>query len=285
MANDKQKTYWSEIAGPKWLRLEAAMEARLTPVTTAVIAAAALRPGERVLDIGCGAGRTSLEAARAVGKSGHVLGIDIAPPMIEAARAHARAEAGAAMAPLEFKLADAQTERFFPPFDALISRFGVMFFEDPEAAFANLRANARPGGRLAFAAWGPLEANPHWQVPLRLVEELLGPGKPRQPHAPGPLAFDDADYVRQLLGAAGWRQVEIRAQPISLYGASLEDEVEVACFMGPSGALLDEKQASAAMRAAARAAIRAALPRYAAILPDGSLRLPATIHLATAVAP
>ena len=285
MANDKQKAYWSEIAAPKWRSLVGAMEARLAPVSDAVIAAAGLKPGERVLDIGCGAGRTSQEAARAVGEAGYVLGIDIAAPMIEAARAHAAAEAGPGMAPVEFAIADAQTERFTPPFDALISRFGVMFFENPAAAFANLRASTRPGGRLVFAAWAPLSGNPHWKIPLRLVEALVGPGAPRVPQAPGPLAFDDPAYVHDLLLEAGWRGVKVRAEAVFLRGASLDDEARVACFMGPAGALLDEKQASSDARAAANKAVREALSGYATIAPDGSVRLPATIHLVTASAP
>ena len=285
MANDKQKTYWTEVAAPKWLSLEGAMEARLAPVSDAVIEAAGLKPGERVLDIGCGAGRTSQEAARAVGEAGYVLGIDIAPPMLEAARAHAAVEAAAGMAPVEFALADAQTKRFTPPFDVLISRFGVMFFEDPGAAFANLRASMRPGGRLVFAAWAPLSVNRHWEIPLRLVEALVGPGTPRVPHAPGPLAFDDPAYVQDILSVAGWREVEVRAEPVFLRGASLDDEARVACFMGPAGALLDEKKADAATRAGANKAVSDALPGFATVEPDGSVRLPATIHLVTASAP
>ncbi len=283
MANDKQKAYWSEVAGPKWLSLEGAMEARLAPISTAVIAAAALQPGERVLDIGCGAGRTSQEAAQAAGETGYVLGIDIAAPMIEAARAHAGGPKPG-IAPLEFALADAQTAHFTPPFDVLISRFGIMFFDDPVAAFANLRASVKPGGRLAFAAWAPLAANPHWQIPLQLVAALTGPGNPGKPHAPGPLAFDDATYVRSLFEAAGWQNIEIRAQTVLLHGASLDDEARIACFMGPAGALLDEKKADAATREAARLAVRQALPGFATPLPDGSLHLPATIHLITASA-
>ena len=285
MANDKQKAYWSEIAAPKWLSLEGAMEARLAPVSDAVIAAAGLKPGERVLDIGCGAGRTSQEAAYAVGEEGYVLGIDIAAPMIEAARAHAAAEAKMGMAPVEFAIADAQTERFTPPFDVLISRFGVMFFENPAAAFANLRVSTKPGGRLVFAAWAPLSGNPHWEIPLRLVEALVGPSAPRVPHAPGPLAFDDPAYVHDILSAAGWRGVEVRAEAVFLRGASLDDEARVACFMGPAGALLDEKKASADARAAANKAVREALPGFATISPDGGIRLPASIHLVTASAP
>jgi SAM-dependent methyltransferase len=282
MANDKQKAYWAEVAAPKWLSLAGAMEARLRPVSDTVIAAAALAPGERVLDIGCGAGYTALEAARAVGEAGFVLGVDIAPPMVEAARAHIAAQAAPDTASAEFTTADAQTECFTPLFDVLISRFGVMFFDNPVAAFANLRSSARPGARLAFAAWAPLSANPHWAVPLGLVEALVGPGKPRTPHAPGPLGFDDPAYVRGILEAAGWASVVVRAEPVFLRGNSLDDEAGIGCFMGPAGALLDEKQADATTRATARDAVRAALPSIAKVAPDGSVLLQACIHLVTA---
>ncbi len=279
MANDKQKTYWSEIAAPKWLSLGGAMEARLAPVSEAVIAAAALTPGEHVLDIGCGAGLTSLEAAREVGPQGHVLGVDIAAPMVEAARALAKTS-GAVN--LDFTLGDAQTDLFTPPANVLISRFGVMFFEDSVQAFANLHRSAAPGARMVFAAWAPLQDNPHWAVPLQLVEALVGPGAPRVPHAPGPLAFDDASYVLSILQASGWKTGKVQAQTVYLRGASLDDEARVACFMGPAGALLDEKKADEAQRAEAYAAIRAALPSFSESAPDGSVKLPGTIHLITA---
>ena len=280
MANEKQKTYWNEIAGPKWVGLGGAMEARLAPVSDAVIEAAALRPGERVLDIGCGAGFTSLEAARAVGPRGHVLGVDISASMLEAARALS-GKVGAAN--LAFTQADAQTESFAPSADVLISRFGVMFFEDPVAAFANLRRSAAPEARMVFAAWAPLSENIHWARPLELAQALVGPGAPRPPHAPGPLAFDDMDYVLSILKDSGWKNGKVEAKHVLLNGASLDDEARVASMMGPSGALLEEKQADAATREKARAAFRAALPDYTRTAPDGSVKLPATIHLITAL--
>ncbi len=278
MANDKQRAYWSGVAAPKWLAFGGAMEARLAPVNDVVIAAAALLPGERVLDVGCGVGFTSLDAERKVGPKGHVLGVDIAAPMIEAARDLA-ARNGAAN--LEFMVGDAQTEVFSPPADALISRFGVMFFEDPVAAFANLRLSAAPGARLAAAAWAPIQDNLHWAVPLHLVEALLGPGASRIPRAPGPLAFDDAAYVLSVLEQAGWKNAKVQAQTVHLHGVSLDAEARVACMMGPAGALLDEKQASPAQRQTAYETIRAALPGYAEVT-NGGVRLAASIHLITA---
>lgn len=279
MANDKQKTYWNEVGAPKWLSLGGAMEARLTPVSDAVIAAAALQPVERVLDVGCGAGFTSLEAAQAVGPEGHVLGVDISVPMVGAARELAK-RSGAAN--LEFMLGDAQTDIFAPPANVLISRFGVMFFEDPVSAFANLRRSAAAGARLIFAAWAPIEDNRHWAEPLRLVQAVTGPGTPRIPRAPGPLAFDDAAYILSILRDSGWKNGKVQAKTVRLRGVSLDEEARVACFMGPAGALLDEKKADTGQRAEAFAAIRATLPGFSETAPDGSVRLPATIHLITA---
>ena len=281
MVNEAQKTYWTEIAGPKWLGLGGAMEARLVPVSDAVIEAAALQPGEHVLDVGCGAGFTSLEAAHKVGPGGHVLGVDISLPMLEAARELASREN---VGQLEFALADAQTDYFTPPVDVFISRFGVMFFDNPVAAFTNLRRSAAPGARLAIAAWAPLADNIHWAKPLAVVQGLLGPGAQRPPHAPGPLAFDDPDYVLAILRDSGWSHGKVTVQNLHLRGASLEEEARIACTMGPSGALLDEKHATLAQREMAYDAIRTALAGYARSEPDG-VRVAATIHLITARAP
>lgn len=281
MANEKQKTYWSKVGGPKWVGLGGAMEARLAPVSDLLIQLAALQPGETVLDIGCGAGLTSLAAAQAVGPNGHVLGVDISDTMLEAARALGTQ---ANTANLTLTLGDAQTDEFSPPANVLISRFGVMFFEDPIAAFANLRRSTAPGARMVLTAWAPLSANEHWRKPLELVETLVGPGAPRIPHAPGPLAFDEPDYVSTLLREAGWQNGTVRAVEVNLHGVSLDEEARVACFMGPSGALLEEKQASPKQREAARQAIRAALPSYTTTTPDGGVHLPATLHLITATA-
>ncbi|MBU6448557.1 MAG: methyltransferase domain-containing protein [Rhodospirillales bacterium] len=278
MVNETQKTYWNEIAGPKWLGLGGAMEARLAPVNDALIEAAALQPGEHVLDVGCGAGFTSLEAAHKVGPHGHVLGVDISHSMLEAAR---ELTTGENAGQLEFALADAQTEYFTPPVNVFLSRFGVMFFDNPVAAFANLRRSAAPGARLAFAAWAPLADNIHWAKPLALVQALLGPGEKGMPRAAGPLAFDDPDYVLAILRDAGWSHGAVRVQGLHLRGVSLDEEAQIACTMGPSGALLDGKHASLAQREMAYDAIRTALPGYAQITPDG-VRLAATIHLITA---
>ncbi len=272
--NARQIAYWNEVAGPKWVRIQGAMEARLSGIEDMLLARARPRPGERVLEIGCGTGTTTARLADAVGSSGHVTAVDVSRPMLDVARMALAAQRNVTL--IE---ADAATARFEGVFDLLTSRFGIMFFEDPLAAFGNLYRALRPGARLVCVAWAPIADNLHWSVPLRLAIERLGPPKPRAPHAPGPLAFDDPAYVMQILGGAGFAEVAVRAEPVTLIGKSLDDEAQVATMMGPAGALLDEKQADAATRAELLVAFRAALPDYA----DRNARLRATVHLITAL--
>ncbi|MFM8411336.1 MAG: class I SAM-dependent methyltransferase, partial [Alphaproteobacteria bacterium] len=149
--NAEQIDYWNDMAGPKWVALQESLDRQIGPLGAAAMAAADLQPGERVLDVGCGCGATSIELARRVAPGGAVLGVDVSTVMLEAARA-AAGRAGAEG--LEFANADAQTAPLTPAgFDVVFSRFGVMFFADPTAAFANLRRALRPGGRLAVVCW------------------------------------------------------------------------------------------------------------------------------------
>ena len=150
-----------------------------------------------MLEIGCGTGAFTVPLAEAVGDNGEVVGADISAAMLAGAKKRL-AEAG--LRHVSVIEADAQTHKFAPGrFDLIASRFGVMFFADPAAAFANLFAAARPGGRLCFACWGPLEENEHWLVPYRVALRHLGPPEPKPPRAPGPMAFAEPDYVRGFL--------------------------------------------------------------------------------------
>lgn len=281
MANEKQKDYWTHGVVKKWLHLEAQVEQRFADINALIMAQAALKPGERVLDIGCGPGTTALAAASCVGPTGFVRGVDISAPMLDSAQ-HNAAQAGVKQ--VEFALADAQTDRFTPAFDVLISRFGVMFFDDPIEALTNLRRSVTSQGRLTFAAWGPLAENTHWSRPLKIAQGLVGEGAVRPPHAPGPMAFADEAYVQHVFTQAGWQHVDVRKTRLWLHGASVESEAQMACLLGPSAALLEEKKASAALYEQARALFREALPDYAEVLPDGCVRLPATLNMITAQA-
>lgn len=278
--NAAQQNYWNTVAGPRWVGFGGAMESRVREVNALLLAHAAPKPGERVLEIGCGTGATTVPLAEAVGREGHVLGVDIAEPMLAGAR---RRVAESGLANVTLVLADAQAHRFDPAgFDLIVSRFGVMFFADPRAAFANLCGAARPGGRLSFACWAPLAENPQWLVAYEVAQRRLGLPAPQDPRAPGPLAFSDPDYVRGFLAAAGFADIDIRRERPDMIGASPEAEAAFALTMGPSGRLVDEKKPDAATRAALQREVAEAL---AAHVKNGALRLPSAIFLVSARRP
>ncbi|MGC8524804.1 MAG: class I SAM-dependent methyltransferase [Acidibrevibacterium sp.] len=277
--NEAQWRNWNEISGPKWVRAAAVMEGRLAPVNDLLLSEAAPRPGEQVLEIGCGTGATTLRLAAAVGATGGVLGVDISAPMLALAEKRL-AEAGAAQAKL--LVADAQIHPFpAATFALALSRFGVMFFADPIAAFRNIAAALAPGGRLVFAAWAGIEANPHWEIPYAIARRHLGPPKPRPPRSPGPLAFSDADYVRDILAAADFEAITVAPVAVTLAGRGAAEEAELATLFGPSGALVEEKRPDDALRATLRDEMAAAFARFPT-LPDGGLALPATVMMASA---
>lgn len=208
-AMEMEAQLWAGPMGERWLAHIDRFESMISGVGEDLIASAGFRPGESVLDVGCGGGATSLAIARIVGPSGSVTGLDVSPLLVEAAGRRARA-AGAAN--VRFVLGDASAAT--PPgapFDRLFSRFGVMFFGDPHGAFAHLHGLVRPGGRLDFVCWGPVEEN-HWMGELRQVLARHVPppeGPPPSPRAPGPFAFAEPDYVREILQAGGFGQVGI----------------------------------------------------------------------------
>jgi SAM-dependent methyltransferase len=199
-----------------------------------------------------------LDLARRVGPTGHVLGLDVSEAM--SARARERI-AAAGLENAKVVVDDAATYAF-PRHDAdlVFSRFGVMFFAEPAAAFANLRLAMRPGGRLLGTAWRPLAENPWFIVPLEAARPLLPPQPPPEPHVPGPFAFADAERVRSILRAAGWRSAEIvrHDMPLRLAGAGqLDEATEFATRVGPLARALAE--ADADLRSRARQAVREAL--------------------------
>src|SRR5437667_12148573 len=174
------RRYWNEVAGPRWVQRAETQEARNIEVAHLVLREAHPAPGERVLDVGCGPGATALPVAAAVGPTGHVTGIDISEPMLGLLR---RRIAEQGIANLTTLLADAQTHGFPPAsFDLVTSRFGVMFFADPKAAFRNLAGALRPGGRLAMAVWSSIADNVHWKIPHDITVERVGPPAPPPPH-------------------------------------------------------------------------------------------------------
>jgi len=280
IANTAQQEYWNTVAGPRWVGLEGFVEGRVRAVNDLLLARSGVATGERVLEIGCGTGAFTVPLAEAVGERGEVLGADISAAML--AEAHKRlAETG--LRNVRLVEADAQTHEFAPGhFDLVTSRFGVMFFAAPAAAFANLLRALRPGGRLCFACWAGLEDNRHRLVPYEVVLRHLGPPAPKPPRVPGPMAFADPDYVRSFLGTAGFAAVEIHRETPEILASTPQEEAEHACIMGPSGRLIDEKQPDEATRQTIRREIEEA---FAAALRGGNPHLPSTVFLITALRP
>jgi len=203
--NAEQIRFWNEQAGPQWVAGADRLDALLSHLGEIAMERARLPAGARVLDVGCGCGDTSLTLARRVGPAGRVLGIDISGVMLERARERAHA---AAVSHVAFTQADAQTHTFpRAEFDAVFSRFGVMFFADPTAAFANLGGALRAGGQVTFVCWRPLAENPWILVPLMAAAAHVTLPPPPAPGTPGPFSLGDADRVRDILQQAGFVEV------------------------------------------------------------------------------
>ncbi len=278
--NAAQQQYWNTVVGPRWVGFGGAIESRVVAVNDLLLARAAPKPGENVLEVGCGTGATTVPLAEAVGGEGHVLGVDIAEPMLAQARKRV-AESG--VKNVSLVLADAQAYRFEPQsVDLITSRFGVMFFADPRAAFANIGTAARPGGRLVFACWAPMAENQQWLIAYQIGVRRLGSPAPQDPRAPGPFAYGNPDYVRGFLAAAGFAGIEIARERFTILGASPETEAEHALVMGPSGRLIEEKKPDPATRAALQREITEALASH---VTNGMVRLPATVFLVSARRP
>ncbi len=277
MANDDQQKYWNEQGGPVWVANQERLDAQIRPHGERGLARLDARPGERVLDVGCGCGETSLEIARRVGPSGRVLGADISAPMLGRARERGQA---AGLAQLSFEQADAQTHRFErAAFDALFSRFGVMFFEDPPAAFANLRNALRPGARLVFVCWQPIGANPWLGIPMGALSALLPPAPPLPEGAPGPFAFGDPARVEKILTTAGFAEVALRGEQLPIGFPSIEEAARFMIELGPAGAALRQAGADEALRARALQALRDALAPHS---PGGVPKLGSAVWVVSA---
>ena len=241
--NATQIEFWNGETGRNWVTHDALMEAMLQPLGESVMDTLGPQPGEHVLDIGCGCGHTSLSLAARVGAEGSVEGVDISAPMLAVASQLA-AERNAEHTSIQFLEADAQTHTFEPErYDVVFSRFGVMFFEDPVAAFANIRGALRKSGRLAFCCWQPRAVNPFMTVPAMAALELLPAPTEMPPRTPGPFAFEEADYVTEVLTSAGFESVVVTPlQQVLIFGRglSLTEIVERLVQIGPIAQMVRE---------------------------------------------
>lgn len=260
--NAEQITYWNQQAGPTWVAVQALIDRQIRPLGHLAMERAGLRPGLRVLDVGCGCGDTTIELANRVAPGGEVLGIDISAPMLTRAAQQARA---ATVANARFEIADAQTSELpAGRFDVLFSRFGVMFFADPAAAFANLRQALRAGGRLAFVCWQAMAENPWMVVPMTAALQHLPPPPIPAPGAPGPFAFADPERVRGILTAAGFADVGVESARMALSiggGHDLDATVDFVLRMGPTARALREAD-DPGLQPLIAASVREALAPY-----------------------
>ena len=234
--NSAQAEYWNTGAGPTWAALQKPLDRQLAPLGRAAMAALDPRPGEHILDVGCGAGETVFELARRVMPGGEVTGVDISATLLDVARRRREGAPG-----VHFIEADAQTYAFEPAgFDGVFSRFGVMFFADPVAAFANLRRALKAGGRLAFICWRRPDENPILTLPMQAALAHLPPPEPPDPSAPGPFAFADADRVRGILTDAGFADIALNPHDEKIGGGDIDASLELALKVGPLGRMLRE---------------------------------------------
>jgi SAM-dependent methyltransferase len=238
--NADQIAYWNGPGGQHWTDRQQAQDILLAPVAAILIDRAKVRAGERIVDVGCGCGATTIAFAERAGPAGRASGIDISAPML--ARARQMAPAGT---PIDFILADATVYPFEPAsVDLLVSRFGVMFFAEPAVSFANMRRALRPSGRLTFACWREPRDNPWLMMPLQAVYKHVPKLPQLGPEDPGPFAFASEARVLRVLNEAGFHGIAMERCDLVLdvaIGRGLDAAVESALEIGPaSRALADQ---------------------------------------------
>ncbi len=276
--NHEQHDHWAGPEGDHWVAHADRYDRMLAPFADRLMAAASVSPHDVVLDIGCGCGATTVTAAQAA-TGGEALGVDLSPQMLDTATA--RALAAGVDGRCRFEAADAQTADLGAGrFDVAVSRFGVMFFDDPIAAFTNVATALRPGGRLVFCCWQSLEANDWMLVPGAAAAQHVSLPEAAAGTGPGPFALADPDQIHQLLTAAGFDGISIEPDKTSILlagGGTLDETVDFLVASGSGRALLDPAPPDA--RRAAIAAVRDIL---APLVEPGGVRLGAAAWIVTA---
>jgi SAM-dependent methyltransferase len=273
--NAAQREYWNGPAGENWVANQAPLDALMAGITAALLDEIAPAPGQRILDVGCGAGETAIALARAVGPTGTVTGVDISEPLLSLARDRA---GKAGVGNLVLLDADAAVYPFeAESVDRVISRFGLMFFADPVAALRNIATALRRGGDLVFVAWAAADRNPWFSLPLAAAVERLGPPEPGSPDAPGPTAFRDIARVVGILEAAGFAEPrgEERSVDLSLPGG-LEAVADLSLRVGTATRHIRDKGGSEADARAIAAKIK---ERFAPFVTADGIRVPAVVNL------
>lgn len=240
--NADQIKFWNGAGGEQWAKNQEAMDANLKPFAEAALQLASAQSGEKALDIGCGCGDTTLFLSDRVGLDGHAAGLDISEPMIARAKERAAAVETMGLPCPRFIVGDASAYEFrAASYDLLFSRFGVMFFADPVAAFTNMRGALRSGGRTAFVCWQPMALNDFFLVPTAAALTVLPAPEAPVPNAPGPFAFGDADRLNMILKDAGFADISIEGLELDMEvgkGRSIEEAGEELVRSGPLGRMV-----------------------------------------------
>jgi SAM-dependent methyltransferase len=279
--NAAESEFWNADPGRAWVRFQPDLDAIHREITDLLLGDCAVRPGESVLDVGCGAGGSSFALAAAAGPSGRVHGLDISAPLVEHAEARRRA---LGLEGVSFEIGDAERFDFAPgSYDLAASRFGVMFFADPAAAFRNIGRALRRDGRLVFVAWAGPEHNPFFTIPQRIAVERLGPVPAAAPDAPGPMAFRDAERVVGLLGAAGLAGAAAEGVDVDVHNpGGIEAMQRLLGRVGALPRILRDKNGSDSDRAAIVDRLREELTPL--VTTDG-IRIPARVTIFSARQP
>ena len=272
-----QRDYWSGDAGRRWAEWATRTDHALSDVTKLLLKRIAAQPGEVMLDVGCGAGELSLLLADQLGVEGRVYGVDISPPLLAEARAR---EKQAVRAPHWIE-ADAQDAAWHRAHDAVVSRFGVMFFEDPEAAFLNLAKALKPEGRMVFACWQGPEVNPFFEGLGAIARQILPDLPPSDPNAPGPLSLADPARIRALLEGAGLEDIEIIGHPMHHWVGegpdALAQAIDYFMRIGPAAVVI--AQGTHSQKVEAKAALEGYLAQFHH---NGRVALPGAIWVVAA---
>ncbi|HUS55841.1 MAG TPA: class I SAM-dependent methyltransferase [Thermohalobaculum sp.] len=270
--------FWAGEMGKEWARRADALDRQLAAAGAAGLTALAARPGECILDLGCGSGATTIELCQAVGPDGAVTGVDISSDQVAAAQTRPGNERA------EFVVGNAETWPFeAATYDALFSRFGCMFFGDPPAAYVNIRRALKPDARVVLVVWRALKLNPWADVPARVGAEVLGPTEPPVLGAPGPFAWADPVIFQPILEGAGFTGLEWAEQPITMQIGEAGQEGPIAravamlMRVGPLARRLKGLPTEERTTIAARLA-----PKLEPFVEDGWVRLPGTIWVVRA---
>ena len=241
IVNDEQFEFWNEGIGQWWVDEDESMNERLSILTEELFLKSNIKKDDKVLDIGCGGGQTTFEVSEMVGENGYVIGADISKILLDLAKSKY-----ASTKNLEFKYCDVQNYEFEKKiFNKVISRFGVMFFENPIEAFKNISNSIQDGGSLHFVCWTDVMENEFFTLSANIISKHLNKGFPETTRAPGPFAFSDEDYIKQILNASGFKNIKVeKVNSLISTKDTPEKDGDLLFSIGLGGRLLSEANLS-----------------------------------------